>query len=325
MLNLNRIKDRLRGQNLRIVFSNGNNERLPRIVRLLIEEALIRPIVVVDSRTCPSVLGRYGHEVELVDCSKQEAALKYAQILIAKNSSLDLEKILHDFNNPNEAAAIVLAAELADAATIQSNEEQLAESGYYLSGQIGFTDNSQLFSSFLLVEFNNEIVQECFLISDCLIDSSRDAKQLAAVAITSAMSRKKIFEQESKVALWSFTNPNKQENATIKKIVQAEQIAKIQANNLTINQQKGFNQILIFKQNQKPASDEKTRERANVLIFPNFETGNISCQILEQLTDSVFYGPFLQGLAKPVVFLQPEITSETLLNTILVLAVLALD
>ncbi|AWG42953.1 phosphate acetyltransferase [Candidatus Borreliella tachyglossi] len=169
--------------------------------------------------------------------------------------------------------------------------------------------DTKLVSSFMLMNTGNDCSltrASCFghggvlLFSDCAVVVSPDSLELAEIAIQSANSFKNIFDAEPRVALLSFSTKGSSHSMEVEKVQCALKIVKSKCKDLLIDGELQLDAALIKSVAEKKCGDSVVAGDANVLIFPSLESGNIGYKLVERLSFTKAYGPFLQGFENPV-------------------------
>ncbi len=135
--------------------------------------------------------------------------------------------------------------------------------------------------------------------ADCALNVNPDANQLADIAVKTADSAR-MFGLEPRVAMLSFSTKGSGKSPSVDKVVKATKIAKKKRKNLIIDGEMQVDAALIPEVAKLKASNSSLKGDANVLIFPDLNSANISYKLVEKFTDSIAIGPITQGLAKPV-------------------------
>ncbi|MFK8301042.1 phosphate acetyltransferase [Capnocytophaga canimorsus] len=155
---------------------------------------------------------------------------------------------------------------------------------------------------------------------DCAIVPNPTAEQLAEIAITSADSAK-AFGIEPRVALLSYSSGSSGSGADVDKVRQATEIVKTQRPDLLVEGPIQYDAAVDPKVGKSKMPDSKVAGQANVLIFPDLNTGNNTYKAVQRETGALAIGPMLQGLKKPVNDLSRGATIPDIYNTVLITAI----
>jgi len=139
-----------------------------------------------------------------------------------------------------------------------------------------------------------------FIFSDCAMVPNPNAEQLAEIAIASAETAKNLIGIDPRVAMLSFSTKGSGKDAIVDKVIEATSIARKRRPELLIDGEMQADSALVPFVGKRKAPDSPVAGRANVLIFPDLNCGNIACKLVERLAKAQAYGPIVQGLAKAV-------------------------
>jgi phosphate acetyltransferase len=145
-------------------------------------------------------------------------------------------------------------------------------------------------------------------------------KELAEIAVATARTTKAIVGVEPKVALLSFSTMGSANHALVDKVVSATKMAKEMAPEFMFEGELQADAALIEAIGQKKAPGSKIAGKANVLIFPNLECGNIAYKLVERLAHAQAIGPVLQGMAAPINDLSRGCSVSDIINVIAITA-----
>lgn len=138
----------------------------------------------------------------------------------------------------------------------------------------------------------------CF--ADCAVNPNPDSQALAEIAISTASSCKSFLGVDARVAMLNFSTKGSATHEDVDKVREATRIAQEKAPELAIDGEMQLDAALIDKIANKKAPGSKVAGRANVLVFPDLDAGNIGYKLVERLAGAEAVGPVVQGLAKPV-------------------------
>lgn len=162
--------------------------------------------------------------------------------------------------------------------------------------------NSKIVSSFFLMDVPNceYGANGVFVYSDCGMVQNPNSEELAEIAATSAKTFEKLVGESAKVAMLSHSTLGSAKHPDVEKVTKAIEIAKTNYPQIELDGEFQFDAAIVPSVAEKKAPNSKVAGHANVLIFPDLDSGNIAYKITERLAHAKAYGPITQGLAKPV-------------------------
>ncbi len=139
-----------------------------------------------------------------------------------------------------------------------------------------------------------------FLFGDCGLEQNPDSEKLAAIAVDSAHSFSKLVEREPIVALLSHSTMGSARHPDVDKVTNAVRLAREMAPDIKLDGELQLDAAIIPEVGALKAPGSPVAGRANVLIFPDLDAGNIGYKLVHRLAKAEAYGPVTQGIAKPV-------------------------
>ena len=162
--------------------------------------------------------------------------------------------------------------------------------------------DSKIVSSFFIMDVPNceYGANGIFLYSDCGMIQNPTSEELVEIANSSAKTFKQLIEKEPVVAMLSHSTFGSSKHPDVDKVVNAVKIAKEKYPNLNLDGELQADAAIVPSVAQSKAPNSKVAGKANVLIFPDLDAGNIAYKLTERLAKAKAYGPITQGIAKPV-------------------------
>lgn len=175
--------------------------------------------------------------------------------------------------------------------------------------------------AFLMFTQKKEFGKDGLLIfADCAVNPNPNAEELAQIAISSAETAQAIAGVTPQVAMLSFSTKGSANHELVDKAKQATEIAKKMNPTLNIDGELQADAAIIPTVAQKKAPNSSIAGKANVLVFPDLQAGNIAYKLVERLSDTLAIGPILQGMAAPINDLSRGCSVEDIVRMITITA-----
>ncbi len=175
--------------------------------------------------------------------------------------------------------------------------------------------------AFIMVLKDKEFGEDGILVfADCAVHPDPDADQLADIAIASSMTARSIVGIDPRIAMLSFSTKGSAKHAMVDKVVEATAKAKALQPDLQIDGELQVDAALIDVIGQKKAPGSKIAGRANVLVFPDLQSGNIAYKLVQRLAHAEAIGPVLQGMAAPINDLSRGCSVSDIVNLVAITA-----
>ncbi|MGI6545188.1 MAG: phosphate acetyltransferase [Fastidiosipilaceae bacterium] len=184
---------------------------------------------------------------------------------------------------------------------------------------------TKLVSSFFVVDVPNcEYGDEgVFVFGDCGLVENPSAEELSEIAISSADSFKALTGNDARVAMLSYSSKGSAKNELVDKVVEATRLAREKAPELALDGELQLDAALVPSVGNSKAPGSQVAGKANTLIFPNLDAGNIGYKLVQRLAKAEAYGPITQGIAKPVNDLSRGCKAEDIVGVVAITAVQA--
>lgn len=180
-------------------------------------------------------------------------------------------------------------------------------------------------SSFLIMILKDKTYGENgqMLFADCAVNPNPNADELAAIAVGTAESAKKLMKFEPKVAMLSFSSYGSAKHELVSKVQEATKKAQELRPDLSIDGELQLDAAIVESVGKKKAAASPVAGKANVLVFPDLQAGNIGYKLVERIAGADAIGPICQGFAKPINDLSRGCSVEDIVNVVAITAVQA--
>lgn len=294
-----------------IVFPEGFDERVQVASLKLIEEKVIKKVIVLGSKD--GILKTYGlkkyvdKELEIINPKDEnnkyfdDFANTYYELRKHKGISLDdAKQMIKDGNN---FGALLVRKEFADGMVSGSScpTSDVLRSAFTIIGKKKGV--SLVSSAFIMIVNDKSYGKNGHLIfADCAVNPNPNAQELAEIAIESGVTGKSLLDLDPKIAMLSFSTNGSAKHELVDKIQEATKIAKDRAKeyNFDVDGEMQLDAALVAKIGNKKFPGSPVAGNANVVIFPDLQSGNIGYKLVQRLGNAEAIGPVMQGIAKPV-------------------------
>ena len=307
------LRERILGKNIKIVFPEGNDDRVVRAAARLKFEGLVDPIILGDPAEVHKILNDLGFadfNYTIINPETyegfEEMKEKFVEIRKGKATIEDADKLLRDVNYFG-----VMLVKLGLADTVRPALQ-------VIKTKPGISRTSGVFL------MNRENTNQRLVFADCAINIDPNAQELAEIAVNTADTAA-IFGLDPKVAMLSFSTKGSAKSPKVDKVVEATALAKEMRPDLAIDGELQFDAAFVPATAAIKAPDSDVAGQANVFVFPGLQAGNIGYKIAQRLGMFEAIGPILQGLNKPVNDLSRGASAEDIYNLAIITAAQALN
>lgn len=303
---LSQIKNKASALHRTVVLPEGTEERAVRAAKTLVENKIAKVMLLGDTAQIIDLAKTHGldpESVTIITPAKSPDHEQFTELLFErrKHKGLTKDKAAEAMNNELYFGAALVATDKADAAvagSVNTTGNVLRSALQIIGLAEGITTIS---SSFMMTlpEFNGQ-ANKVFMFADCAVVPNPDPRQLASIAASAADTMKKLVGEDPRVAFLSFSTKGSAEHSDVTKVREAVEIFRQNHPEIPADGELQLDAAVIEKVGAKKAPGSPVAGRANVLVFPDLDAGNIGYKLTQRMAGAIATGPIIQGLAKPM-------------------------
>jgi malate dehydrogenase (oxaloacetate-decarboxylating)(NADP+) len=301
----------------RVIFAEGEDERVLRAAQVALEEGLAQPVLVGRPEVVQRRLERFGialepgRDFELVNPESDTRYRTYVDTYLERTwrrgVTADRARTLVR-TRPTVIASLAVELGHADA-MICGLEGRFDRHLEHIRGIIGLSNGVRDFSTISLIILSKGV----YFLADTYVSSDPNSEELAEMAILAAEEVKR-FGIMPKVALLSHSNFGSRPTVSAEKMRRATKLIREMAPDLEVEGEMHGDTALDQTYRDRAFPLAQLAGEANVLIMPNLDAANISYQLIKYMADALPVGPILVGAAKPAHILTPSVTARGVVN-----------
>jgi phosphate acetyltransferase len=324
---LGKIKESAKKHNKRIVLPESLEERTLRAADIILKEKFAQVILTANPEQIKSEADKLQLEnidkAIIIDPKNHEKKDQYIDLLVElrKKKGLTREEAAKLVEDPLYLATLMIKSGDADgevAGAENATGDVLRPAFQVVKTKPGI---SVVSGAFLMILKDKEFGEDGLLVfADCAVHPNPTDKELAEIAVATGATTRAIAGFEPRIAMLSFSTKGSAQHEMVDKVVNATKMAKEMDPSLKIDGELQADAAIIETIGQKKAPGSEIAGKANVLVFPTLETGNIAYKLVQRLAHAEAVGPVLQGMAAPINDLSRGCSVSDIVNLVAITA-----
>jgi phosphate acetyltransferase len=324
---LEKIKTNAKKFNKRIVLPEAWEERTLKAADILLEEGIAQIYLTEKKEVVMKEAARLGlkniEKAVIIDPANHPKKEAYADLMVElrKSKGMTKDEAIKLLDNPLYLATLMIKAGDADGEVAGANNatgDVLRPAFQYVKTLPGI---SVVSGAFLMIMPDPQWGDNGLMVfADCAVHPNPTARELAEIAVCTAQTTQAIAEMEPRVALLSFSTKGSAQHEMVDKVVEATRIAREMAPQFLFDGELQADAAIVESIGRKKCPDSPIAGRANVLVFPTLETGNIAYKLVQRLANAEAVGPVLQGMAAPINDLSRGCSVSDIVNLVAITA-----
>jgi len=324
---LKQIKESAKKYNKKIVLPEGTEERTLKAADEVLSQGIAQIVLLGNPKEIKDLAAKHElsniDKAEIVDPKDHPKKDEYIDLMVElrKEKGLTREDASKLIEDPLFLGVLMIKNGDVDgevAGARNATGDVLRPAFQYVKTAPGI---SVVSGAFIMILKNKEFGDNGLMVfADCAVHSNPTDKELAEIAVATAKTTKAIAKMEPRVAMLSFSTKGSAKHEMVDKVVSATKIAKEMAPDLLIDGELQADAAIIEAIGKKKAPESQIAGKANVLVFPTLETGNIAYKLVQRMADAEAIGPILQGMAAPINDLSRGCSVSDIVNLVAITA-----
>ena len=318
---LENIRNQAKLKNKRIVFPEAHDKRVIQAAAILNEEKIASAILIgsedkIHNRAQELKVSLDGVLIINPDMSESMPNFAEAYYNKRKHKGVTISQAGKMMLNPTFFGAMMVEKDLADGCIsgADTTSGNVLRAALHIIGT--HPDTPTVSSDFFMITPDEKNI---WSFADCAVLPEPTAEQLADIAIATADTHRNVIKVEPRIAMLSFSTKGSAKHPLVEKVIQATELVKQKRPDLLIDGELQLDAAIVVEVGRKKAPDSPVAGKANVLIFPDLQTGNIGYKLVQRIAGCEAVGPIIQGLKKPMNDLSRGCSVDDIVNVAAIL------
>jgi len=320
---LEEIKNKAKRLNKTIVLPESHDERVLKAAEILARKKIVSVITLGNDDRVRNDAKKMDVDltgVRVIDPSTSDKLSDFTNLYfnLRKHKGVTVEKARETILSNLFFAAMMVKEGMADGSVAGSSAStaDVIRAGIQC---VGMPEGISIVSSFFLMIFPEKV----YSFADCAVVPDPDVNQLADIAISTADNHRNLTGEEPRIAMLSFSTKGSAQHESVDKVIDAVKIIRDKRSDLEVDGELQFDAAIIDSIGKKKAPGSTVAGNANVLVFPDLNSGNIGYKIAQRLGAAEAVGPMVQGLNKPFFDLSRGCSVDDIVNTASIAALMS--